>query len=181
MKPNSGWNHNLISLGFFFLQLQINSCCLNVLENLFCRILRKAAQQAHECHFQSNGCWDFRLLFGAGNTIITVVVFNHAIRKRCNKHAPIKDDLFTRWPQALSKIKIKRQKCGCFLTMTWRSLTHGALLSGAVWGCFACNSDLDEAVKKGSALVSLLAVNWPRLLWGDSWAKMRVALRRKWS
>lgn len=31
--------------------------------------------------------------------------------------------------------------------MTW-SLTHGALLSGAVWGCFAWNSDLDEAVKK---------------------------------
>lgn len=56
--------------------------------------------------FQSNGCWDFRLLFGAGNTIITVVVFNHAIRKRCNKHAPTKDDLFTRWPQTLSKIKM---------------------------------------------------------------------------
>lgn len=98
--------------------------------------------------FQSNGCWDFRLLFGAGNTIITVVVFNHAIRKRCNKHAPIKDDLFTRWPPTLSKIKIKRPNCCCSLTMTWWSLTHGALLSGAVWGCFAWKSDLDEAVKK---------------------------------
>lgn len=32
----------------FFLRVQINSCCLNVLEALFCCILRKAAQQAHE-------------------------------------------------------------------------------------------------------------------------------------
>lgn len=57
--------------------------------------------------FQSNGCWGFRPLFRAGNTIISVVVFNHCIRKRCNKQkvSPVmKDDLFfTRWPQHCKK------------------------------------------------------------------------------
>lgn len=39
------------------------------------------------------GCWDFRLLSDAGNSVITVVVFNHGIRKRCDKHTAIKDAL----------------------------------------------------------------------------------------
>lgn len=52
----------------------------------------------------------------------TVVVLNRASRKRCDKHGPIKGDLFfffffTRWgPQTLSKIKMERHKCCCFLT-----------------------------------------------------------------
>lgn len=47
---------------------------------------------------QSNGCWPFLPLFGAGNSIISVVVFNHRIRKRRNKQkgqAAMKDGLFS--------------------------------------------------------------------------------------
>lgn len=39
-----------ISLLFLFVA-ELDSCCSNVLENFFSCILRKATQQAHECHF----------------------------------------------------------------------------------------------------------------------------------
>lgn len=47
-------------------------------------------------------------MLGAGNTIITVVVFNHGLRKRCNKHGAIKDDLFNQVAPKTPRDRTKR-------------------------------------------------------------------------
>lgn len=87
---------------------------------------------------QPSGCRGFRLLFDAGNTLITGVVFNHGFGKRCNKQGPKKEALLPAGPATRKGSQIEaaanaKSRCCRLKRRTQHRFTPAALgrLSGA--------------------------------------------------